>query len=259
MKRIYRYCLMMGIGSVMIAFSGCNKLEEYLGKDPLATYDQCRVTKMKLSYYSTTAYLTVNYNSWGDPVSVIQPEPSTGRPNALFRYDNKRRLTDYIGAYSNNGFEFWHRYVYDNKGRVVRDTTYLLGDIINDAPANYYDGAVIYYEYDQYGRIIHTTQDWYSYPDDPLESYYSYDAKGNLVIPGATYDNKISIHRTHRVWMFIDRNYSINNAHATAWNANGLPANLDLGDVGVYGTRFAGFYNGKLDTIEYKCKSGSPF
>lgn len=258
MKKNNRVVLLTGV-VVSILLLGCNKLEDYLGKDPLATYDKCRVEKMTYSYFSTSVDMVVNYNSYGDPVSVIQTQASTGRPNMIFKYDNKRRLTDYIGAYSNGGFEYWHQYVYDNKGRVIRDTTYLLGWIDNGKPVDYYDGAVIYYEYDQYGRITHTTQDWWSYPDNPLELYYSYDAKGNLVVPGVTYDNKISIHRTHRVWMFIDRNYSINNAHATVWNEHGLPTKLNQGVEDFSGTQFAGYYNGKFDTIIYKCKGDSPF
>ena len=233
---------------------GCNKLEEYLGKDPLATYDQCRVEKMFWDNGGDPIEMQVTYNSYGDPVSVMNAEGGSGSPNMLFKYDNKRRLTDYIGAYSNGGFEYWHQYVYDNKGRVIRDTTYLLGWIENGEPVDYYDGAVIYYEYAQYGRIVHTTQDWWSFPDSPLELYYSYDAQGNRVAPGAVYDNKISIHRTHRVWMFIDRNYSLNNAHATAYNANNLPTNLDLGWPAAAGTQFAGYYTGRLDSIVYKCK-----
>lgn len=249
-----KHLLLLISVSLSITFLGCNKLEEHLKDDPLATYDQCRVTKMKYSYYYTTDEATVTYNKWGDPVSIIQNQPTTGRPNSIFKYDNKRRLTDYIGAYYNGGFEFWHQYVYDNNDRVIRDTTYFFGWIDNGSPADYYDGAVVYYDYDQYGRIVHTKQEWFSFPGSPLDLYFSYDAKGNLVIPGATYDNKISIHRTHRVWMFIDRNYSVNNAHATAYTANGLPTNLFLGDVNGQGTQFAGYYNGKLDTIEYQCK-----
>ena len=240
----------MGV-TVSILLAGCNKLEEYLGNDPLATMDYCRVEKMTYTFLSNVISVTITYNAWGDPVSVKQSRPGTGHPDGIFRYDAKHRLTDYIGDYGGGGFEYWHRYVYDKNDRVIRDTSYFLGSITNDGPANYYDGAVIYYEYDKQGRIVHTTQDWFSFPDNPLGTYYSYDAKGNLVVPGAVYDNKICINRTNRIWMFIDRNYSINNAYATAWNEYGLPTKMELNSEGG---RFAGFYYGNLDSIEYKCK-----
>lgn len=256
MKKIYPYYLFFA-GIIMIAFAGCNKLDDVLHDDPLATYNKCQVTNMTYSFSSTPVGVTISYNKWGDPVSVLQNQPGTGHPDGIFRYDNKRRLTDYIGMYSNGGFEFWHRYVYD-KGRVVRDTTYFFGIVVDDEPDWYLDGAVITYEYDQYGRIIHTSQDWFSSPGFPLDTYYSYDSKGNLVIPGVTYDNKVSVHRTNRIWMFIDRNYSLNNAYATAWNNNGLPTKMGLSDQGG---QFAGFYYGSLDTLYYQCKgdANSPF
>ena len=43
-------------------------------------------------------------------------------------------------------------------------------------------------------------------------------------MPGAVYDTKISIYRTSNVWMFLNRNYSVNNIRrATAYNGKGLP------------------------------------
>jgi hypothetical protein len=257
MKKMYRYCLMLCISGVMIAFAGCNKLEEYIENNPLATYDQCRVTSMTYSFLSNVIGVTINYNSFGDPISVIQTQSGTGHPDGHFRYDNKRRLKDYIGMYGNGGgFEFWHKYFYDNKGRVVRDTTYTLGNIVNDAPADYYGQSVTTYEYDQYGRISYTRHVWLDTPEFPFETIYTYDAKGNLVKPGLTYDDKISINRTHRVWMFITRNYSLNNAWATAWNDDKLPTAMTLNSEGG---NFAGFYYGNLDGITYQCKGDSPF
>lgn len=256
MEKMYPFYLLCCTASLMIAFAGCNKLEERLDEDPLATLDQCQVSAMAYSYSSDTIGVTITYNKWGDPVRVMQTLTGTGHPDGIFRYDNKRRLTDYIGAYDNDFFEFWHRYVYDKKDRVIRDTTYFFGVIIDGEPDYAYDMAIITYEYDQYGRIVHTSQEWFDYPGHPLETYYSYDGKGNLVIPGVTYDDKVSIHRTNSIWMFIDRNYSLNNGYATAWNGNGLPTNMKLNDLGG---RFAGFYYGRLDSIRYQCKDDSPF
>lgn len=259
MKKLYYCCLLLGVGYVSIALTGCNKeetTEDDLRKDPLATNDRCQVSFMNYSFSTEPIGVSIRYNSAGDPVNIIQTKPGTGHPNTLFRYDKKRRLTDYIGIYEDGGFEFWHRYVYDKKGRVIRDTSYFFGGMTDDEPEWYIDGAIVQYEYDHLGRIVHTSQDWFSSPGMPLDSYYSYDANGNLVVPGVTYDNKTAIHRTNRVWMFIDRNYSRNNAYATTWNENGLPFSMELNDLGG---RFAGFYFGKLDGITYQCKGDAPF
>ena len=253
MKKMY---LLIYIGSLTIAFAGCNKLRDVLDKDPLATVDQCQVSSMTYLVDSDSIGVTITYNKNGDPVRVTQTSAGTGHPDGVFWYDNKGRLTDYIGVYNDDAFEFWHRYVYDNKGRVVQDTTYFFGFIDNDEPDLYYDVAVVNYEYDQYGRIVHTAQHWFNDPGNPLHTYYAYDNKGNLVIPGVTYDDKVSIHRTHRTWMFTGRNYSLNNGYATAWNANGLPTHMQLSDQGG---RFAGFYYGRLHNIQYQCSGDSPF
>ncbi|AXY74917.1 hypothetical protein D3H65_13370 [Paraflavitalea soli] len=260
MKKLYDGCLLLGLGYAVIAFTGCNKQEAdeevNLRKDALAIKNECQVSSMTYSFSSEPIGVNIYYNSKGDPISMVQTKPGTGHPNAIFRYDKKRRLTDYIGIYEDGGFEFWHRYVYDKKDRVIHDTSFFFGGMTNDEPEWYMDAAIVKYEYDQKGRIVHTSQDWFSTPGMPLDTYYSYDSKGNLVVPGVVYDDKVCIHRTNKVWMFIDRNYSENNGYATTWHDNGLPASMNLSDQGG---QFAGLYFGKLDGISYRCKGDSPF
>ncbi len=254
MKKLYYSCLLLGLGYTLIAFAGCNKEEaneDNLSKDALAIQDKCQVGFMTYSYSSEPIGVSISYNSKGDPTSIVQTKPGTGHPNAIFRYDKKRRLTDYIGVFEDGGFEFWHRYVYDKNDRIIGDTSYFFGGMTDGEPEWYMDGAFVDYEYDQKGRIVHTSQDWFSSPGMPLDIYYSYDGNGNLVVPGVVYDDKVCIHRTNRVWMFIDRNYSENNAYATSWTADGLPTSMNLSDQGG---RFAGFYFGKLEDISYQCK-----
>ncbi len=65
----------------------------------------------------------------------------------------------------------------------------------------------------------------YHYPSDTI--YYKYDAKGNLIDEGAEYDNNTSYLRTHPLWMFLNRNYSVNNNfRATGYNGNGMPLKI---------------------------------
>ncbi len=83
------------------------------------------------------------------------------------------------------------------------------------------------YTYDATCRVIKTTTIGIGGPEDgfvPLVNEYSYDINGNLVLPGITYDNKVNIHRTNKVFMFVDRDYSMNNPFtAPAYNGYGLP------------------------------------
>ena len=80
-------------------------------------------------------------------------------------------------------------------------------------------------------------------------SLYEYDKRGNLVIADATYDKKTSIYRTHAIWMFLNRNYSLNNpVVATSYNANGLPLTFTNG---------ISFFESSIDikSIDYNCTS----
>jgi hypothetical protein len=57
---------------------------------------------------------------------------------------------------------------------------------------------------------------------------YTYDAEGNLEVPGATYDNKMNINRTNDIWQFLARDYSVNNRlMATAYNSTGFPTHIN--------------------------------
>lgn len=253
MTKIQRVGLMLWVGTTLTLLAGCNKLLDYLKDHPDGTVDLCRIKKM--TYYSSSDSTNIDftYNSWGDPVSAIR-QKNIGTPDAMFRYDARHRLTDYIEAYRNGFFETWHRYVYNNNNRIIRDTTYIFGYITDEPPLpdEVYDIAIVNYEYDNKDRIIHTTQQWYSFPDpaDALHLYYQYDANGNLVLPGAVYDDKINVHRTNRIWMFIDRDYSVNNTFAAEYNEHGLPTKVSMD---YPSSNLAGFYNGK-GVITYQCK-----
>lgn len=84
------------------------------------------------------------------------------------------------------------------------------------------------YEYDDKKRIIKVTKTFSLGSTYPTEIYqYQYDGNGNLVTPGEVYDNKINFHRTNKIWMFLDRDYSVNNPFtANAYNSNHLATKL---------------------------------
>jgi hypothetical protein len=260
MNNTFRSALIWSLSAVFLAFTGCTKITDILSDHPQATVSCCKIAQIiqpGIYENSDTIVYNYSYNTVGDPISIISNFNQTGNPDRFFRYDAQGRLTDYIGEYSsgNPSFEFWHKYVYDSANVVVRDTVYFWGNK-GAQPTSYYDYAVVTYDYDSLGRISHTQQIWASYPWSGLDKYYTYDINGNIQYPGAVYDNKISAHRTNRVWMFLDRNYSVNNPNASGWNTFGLPTKelLDFNGGGALGT-----VEGSTEvTIVYDCGASVP-
>ena len=169
------------------------------------------------------------YNSAGDPISYEPAKYGAGVLKYEFRYDKSGRLTDYIGyspATVPQTCEFWVRYTYNNN-QVVRDSVYYYsnyGAAINSFAKHI---GVTQYEYDRQERISRVTYKQYhnGVANGVVGSYrFDYNEAGNLVTPGATYDDKVSIYRTSKIWMFLSRNYSNNNVRsASAYNSSGLP------------------------------------
>jgi len=78
---------------------------------------------------------------------------------------------------------------------------------------------------------------------------YVYDAKGNL--SGRVYDNRTNMNQTHAVWMFVNRDYSVNNPFvADTYNSEDLPTIINLPAEG--GARFLQFF--RQATISYQCQ-----
>lgn len=229
----------------------CNKLLDYFHHHPDADFKGCRIQKVSMGPDDATFY----YNRLGDPDSILFPNNNVKRQ--VYRYNNRHRFTDLIGIYGNNSFEYWIRAIYDASGRIVRDTIYILGGIVGPDPVDYIPGLtrVTKYEYDGQNRISKTTES-FPYPDFPVEDKitdYSYDGSGNQVLPGAVYDNEINIHRLNKLWMFLDREYSVNNPFiANAYNDHHLPTSVGEG-LG-FTRQFIWFPSFSAATIDYSCK-----
>ena len=160
--------------------------------------------------------IAFSYDWLGRPVSSTRKFVGSGSPKYLFRYDDRGRLLDFIGAYDNGAAEFWTRYTYSEDNRTVWDSTYTLASEYTSWPPRPYFGDLItaIKQYDREGRVIQITTPIVPIvlPDTIITEgtqNYTYDAKGNL--NGYTYDDKINYHRTNKVWMFIDDQYSVNN------------------------------------------------
>jgi len=219
----------------------------------------CRIQQIKGDLgYSLEDSAVFVYNAKGDPVSVTKTVAATGSPNYLFRYDVHRRLTGFIGVYSDGlHFEFWHRYGYDSKNRIVQDTTYTFG-ALTDPPLQGFLERITTYTYDAKNRIIRQDGLHPSSGNTYVIRYY-YNQQGNLekieegsFVTLLTYDNKVNMHRTHPVWQFLDRDFSVNNPfEAVSYNTRGLPVKIEFDDT-KFDKNFIGITYRHLE-LSYQC------
>jgi hypothetical protein len=231
---------------------GCKKDDYYPDHHP-----HCRIRQLKgdLGFSNDSAVFV--YNAKGDPVSVTKTIPGTGSPNYLFRYDAHRRLTDFIGVYDGGvRFEFRHRYGYDSRNRIVQDTTYTFGALTDPPPQGMLE-RITTYTYDSKNRIVRAEALYPPNGSTYVIRYY-YNQQGNLekIDDGSatvlTYDKKVNMHRTHPIWQFIDRDFSVNNPfQAVAYNTRGLPVKIES-DPTKYDKHFIGIPYRQLE-ISYNC------
>jgi hypothetical protein len=231
------------LAAVLISAGSCKKIEQQILKDPCADFKFCNIKSYTfpgfgISDEPNTA--TFTYDALGNPLTVNNTVVSTGQPNLIFRYDAAHRLSEFIRPYANGHFETWSKYVYDAGGRIAFDTTYVFGTVTPAGPADYLEARLTTYTYDGTCRILKTSAapiEGVNAGNPPFVQTYAYDASGNLIRPGITYDNKVNIHRSNKMFMFVDRDYSMNNPFtATSYNAYSFPqvVNQPLPGPSVY-------------------------
>lgn len=210
-------------------------------------FDNCKLRNI----FDEQGNMVFTYSK-GNPISAVYKNGSaTGFPNYYFRYDKQGRLREWF----QDGFpESIHRYGYDANNRIVTDT-------LTHWPSspelwNIYVSTITY---DAQGRVvkenIKNIQNNYSGVLDPTRNpTYTYDNRGNLAVAGwksSSYDNKVSIFRSHPVFQFVFRNYSRNNAAPAAkYNSKGLPLSIQ----GTGNDIFFNNYPQSKFRAEYDCQ-----
>lgn len=227
-----------------LSLSSCKKVWDIIKEHPDGTADNCKIDKVAFKWnniiddganINDTA--KVSYNSNGDPTSVLYA--SGGKTGSVwndkaFKYDSQHRLIAYLenAVPSLDYGLFWHRYTYVSATSIT-DTVFVYanGDFFSLDRPIYAPGEIEIriqrYTLDTYGRVI-------KFVSDSGDNYtYSYDSNGNLIKPGTTYTNKTNIKQTHKTWMFIAKDYSVNapNGQATQYNSNKLPTKADAIDI----------------------------
>lgn len=171
--------------------------------------------------------LTFTYNTSSNPVSMTH-QMNIGE-NILFKYDKWDRLTEYINIFpGGTAGDYWHKYTYDkvNTDRIIADTAFRDFISSNGQLTLYNDIDLTVFKYDALGRISQTTE---YVLGDTIVRLYNYDTRGNLQRPGSLYDNNPNIHLTNKIWMFLDRDYSVNNPvdnESYTYNGNGFPITI---------------------------------
>jgi len=210
------------IGICIVVFYSCNKVHD------VSLKRFCRIEMvMGYTFYDSAVPRYFKYNRWDNPIRVaFDDSPGTGTPFYDFFYDDNQRLIRF------EEFES-HNYTYNEKGLAIIDTIF----------SGYAGGDFRFEEkliYDDQDRIIKTIKKLYraaetptSPPDDNPDlgveniTEYNYDSNGNLIREGVVYDRKVNPHRTNKVWMLVDKDYSMNNPlpGPTQYNQLGLPLN----------------------------------
>jgi len=252
--------LTAAVMALLIVLAGCHKFFDWKHHGHQHG-PNCRIKKITSLTDGSTVVSDFEYNKKGDPVRIIRNPASTGRPHMLFHYDHKGRLKEIVSPYNltpNTLYETWRLYKHDWKGRIINDTSYSLGSVVNGVPQpnpqlkSYRD-----YTYDAWDRIVEMKNTLVLQNGQITTTHtFAYDADGNLIEglepPPYVYGNKRNIRHTHKIWMFLDRNYSVNDeAGAVAHNAAGLPLRYE-----PFGPGYRNFANNVDITnadIEYQC------
>jgi hypothetical protein len=198
------------------------------------------------------------YNSAGNPISLTYGEQTgSGNPNHYFRYDSKKRLREWLQAYSPEDpmESILHKYGYNSNNLLVVDSAFHFAEFGGEGFKGYADTIVSAITYDSQGRVVKeairnvkggTTR----YPT------YTYDSRGNLGVLGwksSWYDTKVSFVRSHPIFMFLMRNYSKNgpwtlSSNGQKYNSRGLPLSIKYGNDTFFGAGFT------IEKLIYDCQ-----
>ena len=255
------FCVGLTAATLLIA-SGCKKHckenePDQTPKEKPALIKDCRIKSFtKLGDYPESLYF--HYNEQGNPTHTSATPD--GPPNRKFEYDSKHRLIRYSdpGITYPSSFNFRMHYFYDDKDRISYDSSFYTGNIGEDGKINVAYQFVNRYTYDEYGRVIKIVEQTVPSPytsEATYTFYFSYDEHGNLANrDGAVYDDKPNYLRTNKIWMFLDRDYRVNNTRkAKTYNDKELPLLFRIDELPPVNIGFARL-PGNYSEFSYECK-----
>ena len=227
-------CTGMLIIALIVSFVSCEKFTDVIGHPSgNANLKLCNIQKITTYNNNDSLVFEFSYNQKGNPTQLTTNKTQQGLYNLQFRYNQQHRLKDYYAEPLPGqpiDFNYLHKFTYDNNNRIIIDSNYMGGTFAAVDNGTQTPVQIVHFEYDNQGRI--KTAKEISYPGSSAESEYintySYDANGNLENQGVSYDDKINWARTNPIWMFLRRDYSLNNPfNAVVYNQYKLPVQLN--------------------------------
>lgn len=223
---------------------------DYDSNERIATIgnSECRIDSIRGEGSNDQLFWRFKYDLKTKKLIEIRPNiNSTGSPNLIFVYNKDGQLIEYKGKFNNGAWLFRHRYGYGD-GLIKYDTMYL----------NFTGSPVQYSElqYDYFKRIVREIRTIKGLgnrdsmlPDTTIN--YKYNDEGNLIKDDKKkYDNLKCVRVINKDWMFIDRDYSLNNYFvAEHYNDRGFPVQCWLGSPVNF---ISGLYGPVI--ISYFCK-----
>ena len=234
---------------ISFPFIGCRKIADHIFHRDTSVVSNCRIAKIiQNGEVGENGTGIVYYNDQNNPDSVIFnfENGMYGATLFFFVYDDDHRLIEYREEYSPGEYFAWHKYVYEN-GVIVQDTARI-------REAGQW-GEVRNIVYDASSRVVKENRRIFELDYLPAEEEanpfeYAYNAFGNLDGEIFVYDKKVNFLRTNKIWMFTQRNYSMNNRPgATSYNDYGLPLTFTAERRPNFLTAFG------PTAIEYQCSA----
>ena len=260
---------MLTVFIILSTQSSCRKVIDYIRDHPDGHDTPCRITQIRVAVSPERPdTFNITYNAQGNPLTMLSTKPYYSGSNfeQYFRYDRFGRLSDYYTAFIKaEGVMLWHKYAYPHDNLVTDTLIPYTGSIHGPAPIasdNPFGYYITGYTFDAQGRMAKVWNMPYTSQGSPqLDHEITYDANGNQPHsdPGFSYDNKVNVYRTSKVWQFVYFDYSRNNlvrddgTFTPTYNSFGLPLNLRALRIYTIRPYFDLFDTGTEITLSYAC------
>jgi len=211
--------------------SGCKKIIDYISKANIETRT-CQISEILISNEISHSFhhYRFTYNDFGDPVKIFDDTRPQGN-YWFFKYDKFHRLIESLStgdsSLTKGIYSLWSKYHYNILNQIVDETQYFSGLKTETGPVPSQSYNKKHYEYDGLNRIDKETDTSYynHHTSYWSQKRYVYESNGNL--RWRLYDDKVNILRTNKIWMFLVKDYSLNNAFkANEYNEHQLPLKI---------------------------------
>ncbi|HEY6901124.1 MAG TPA: hypothetical protein VI233_10795 [Puia sp.] len=249
------------IAVALLILSSCRKFIDPHPEDPNEIGKYCPIGTLAFDTDDPNKFINVSYNADGNPISMMTRVPiyDLYHNYIFFKYDKHGRLINYSNYPPGGTFpDFEQRFSYPGP-RIIVDS------IFN---SEFHTVVMLLrHTLDEKGRIVKTFAKYYPEPAAYESTIITtYDSRGNKVIPGVVYDDKINVYRTSRTWQLFFQDFSMNNpiapanngypASILAYNELGLPTHYQAEPTMPYINIF--FYYNAFDVkVTYNCTAPS--